>query len=96
MASSNKLLLCLIKLFHVGAFCQYVFAIYYDLNYVKAPASETHVIVQPGFGGRSRFLTYWCLVSKLIEKNSVIRKKTILLFMIGNLDHAKVDELTPN
>lgn len=53
---------------HFIAFAQYAISIYYDLNYVKAPPHLEEIIVRPGMGGRSRFLTYWCMVSKSNHK----------------------------
>lgn len=51
-------------LFHSTAISQYYFAIYYDINYVAFPKSLEKTLARPGMGGRSRFLSYWCLVSK--------------------------------
>lgn len=51
-------------LFHIITLGQYVFAIYYDINYVVLRKNVDHVMTRPGFGGRLRFLTYWCLVSQ--------------------------------
>lgn len=48
---------------HLIAFVQFVYAIYYDWNHVKIPADLDLKMVKPGIGGRTRFLTYWCLVS---------------------------------
>lgn len=50
---------------HMIAFVQFVYAIYYDWNFVQIPADVTLKMVQPGIGGRTRFLTYWCLVSRV-------------------------------
>lgn len=49
-----------VKFVHIIALSQYIFSIIYDLNNVIAPAT----IPFGGFGGRSRYLTYWCLVCK--------------------------------
>lgn len=56
------------KFVHLIAFGQYAFSIYYDLNYVVLPDGDESVrLARPGFGGRSRFLTYWGLVSTLSD-----------------------------
>lgn len=52
---------------HFIAFAQYAVSMYYDLNYVEAPKHLKEIIFRPGMGGRSRFLTYWCLVSRTIN-----------------------------
>lgn len=59
---------------HFIAFAQYAISMYYDLNYVKAPKHLSATIVRPGMGGRSRYLTYWCLVS---GKLSASRNKVL-------------------
>ncbi|XP_031629458.1 androgen-induced gene 1 protein-like isoform X2 [Contarinia nasturtii] len=52
----------LVKLFHLIVVGQYYFSLYYDFNHVVIPHHEKHMIARPGFGGRSRYLTYWCLI----------------------------------
>lgn len=52
-----------VLIWHVIAFSTFVYAIYYDWTFVKVPEDVTLKMVQPGIGGRTRFLTYWCLVS---------------------------------
>lgn len=60
-----KLVLRVLRTFlHIITLSQYIFAIYYDFNYVVLRKDTDHVMVRPGFGGRLRFLTYWCLVSQ--------------------------------
>lgn len=53
-----------LKLFHSVALIQFVYGIHYD---VRAHADPRHIelveIMKPGFGGITRFLTYWGLVS---------------------------------
>lgn len=49
---------------HLIAFVQFVYAIYFDWNHVKIPDNINLKMVSPGIGGRTRFLTYWCLVSR--------------------------------
>lgn len=49
-----------IKFLHIIAFGVYIFSIFYDISYVVAP--EKTVKTYAGFGGRSGYLTYWCLV----------------------------------
>lgn len=56
-----------VNFFHLVVWGQYAFSIFYDFNYVIVPKDATHVMTRPGFGGRLRFLTYWCLVSKINE-----------------------------
>ena len=56
---------------HLIAFVQFVYAIYFDWNFVKIPENVTLKMVQPGIGGRTRFLTYWCLVSRVSIVGSV-------------------------
>lgn len=48
---------------HLIAFVQFLYAIYYDWYFVQIPHDVALKMVQPGIGGRTRFLTYWCLVS---------------------------------
>lgn len=50
---------------HTLILLQYVFGITYDLMYVEIPQHIHLPMIRGGFGGRSRFLTYWCLVSIL-------------------------------
>lgn len=50
-------------IWHVVAVAQYGFGIFYDLRFVDIPITIDLPMVRRGFGGRSRFLTYWCLVS---------------------------------
>lgn len=58
------------KPLHLVALSQYLFALYYDFNYLVVPEHVAPTIVAGGYGGRSRFLTYWCLVSlKNFDKN---------------------------
>lgn len=65
------MLYLLTKPLHLVALSQYLFALYYDFNYLVVPEHVAPTIVQPGCpGGRSRFLTYWCLVSlKIFGQN---------------------------
>ena len=56
---------------HLIAFVQFVYAIYFDWNFVKIPENVTLKMVQPGIGRRTRFLTYWCLVSRVSIVGSV-------------------------
>lgn len=51
---------------HIITLSQYIFAMYYDIKYVvlRKDTDSDHVMIRPGFGGRLRFLTYWCLVSQ--------------------------------
>lgn len=60
---------------HVIALCQYLYAIYYDCYYVRVPQ---HIYKQhpmfKGLGGRSRLLTFWCLVSVILEVKLVVLK----------------------
>lgn len=53
----------LVTIIHLIIMSHYMFSIFYDLKYVVLPENEASVIARPGFGGRSRYLTYWCLVS---------------------------------
>lgn len=53
---------------HMIAFVQFLYAIYFDWNFVQVPADIELKMVQPGIGGRTRFLTYWCLVSRWINR----------------------------
>lgn len=51
---------------HILSITQFVYALYFDFNFVKIPddtASQTLKAMMTGYGGRFRFLTYWCLVS---------------------------------
>lgn len=49
---------------HFVAVFQYLFAIYYDMNYVEFPERKNVPDgAFPKFGGKAKFLTYWCLVS---------------------------------
>lgn len=50
-------------IFHIITLSQYIGAMYYDINYVVMRKNMDHMMIRPGFGGRLRFLTYWCLVS---------------------------------
>lgn len=52
---------------HFIAFAHYAISMYYDLNYVEWPNYLKEMIFRTGMGGRSRFLTYWCLVSGTIN-----------------------------
>lgn len=54
----------MLKIFHIISLVQYVYAIHYDLNTVLMQQKEQPELIRPGFGGRLRFLTYWCMVSK--------------------------------
>lgn len=49
---------------HIIALCQYIYAVYYDCYHVIIPDHIQMKMFQKNFGGKSRFLTYWCLVSK--------------------------------
>lgn len=55
----------LVKLFHIIAFIQYVFSIYYDLMYVH-PHIQTasHKFKRTPYGGKFKYLTFWNIVSK--------------------------------
>lgn len=55
-----------VLVWHIIAFSQYVYAIYYDWNFLVIPSNIKLKMITPGFGGRTRFLTYWCLVSTFI------------------------------
>lgn len=64
---------------HLIAFVQFVYAIHYDWHHVKIPDNINLKMVQPGIGGRTRFLTYWCLVSRayfpLSSRDKGLRKR---------------------
>lgn len=47
-------------IWHLIAVIQYNYAIYYEHNYVVIP--DYIQARMPNMGGKSRFLTYWCLV----------------------------------
>lgn len=53
---------------HLIAFTQYIYAIYYNYNFIVIPKTVVNIpkMLKTGMGGHSRFLTYWCLVSKYI------------------------------
>lgn len=71
------------RIIHFIAFSQYAFSIFYDLNYVVLPEGDNNIrIVRPGFGGRSRFLTYWCLVSISFKSD---KKCSTLVMMDGKV-----------
>lgn len=59
-------------IWHIIALGQYGYAIYYDNYYVTIP-ENMHILkklAQTDLGGRTKFLTYWCLVSVLIIVNT--------------------------
>lgn len=49
-----------VVIWHLIAVVQYYYAIYYEHNYVVIP--DYIQARMPSMGGKSRFLTYWCLV----------------------------------
>lgn len=59
-------------IWHTIALVQYIFGIYYDLTFVVIPSDLDLPMLRPGFGGRSRFLTYWCLVRIFYEKQFIM------------------------
>lgn len=59
----------LAKFFHLVGLAHYYYALYYDFNYIVIPEDQKHTLARPGFGGRSRFLTYWSLVRKVKKEN---------------------------
>lgn len=68
MASNKKLVESTCRryircIWHVIALTQYGFGIFYDLRFVDIPKDIDLPMLRRGFGGRTRFLTYWCLVS---------------------------------
>lgn len=52
---------------HIIALAQYLYAIYYDCTQVTIPDHLANQVpmLQRNFGGRARFLTWWCLVSAM-------------------------------
>lgn len=48
---------------HLIAAAQYYYAIHYHQFSLVIPDDLGLDMLRPGLGGRSRFLTYWCLVS---------------------------------
>lgn len=66
-----------VKFFHLIVVGQFFFSMYYDFNYIVVPKDTTHVMTRPGFGGRLRFLTYWCLVSTTTSRTKERKKKLI-------------------
>lgn len=52
-------------IWHLIAVVQYNYAIYYEHNYVVIP--DYIQARMPNMGGKSRFLTYWCLVCLLFN-----------------------------
>lgn len=54
-----------LKLFHLIAAIQFVYGIHYDVRANADPRIEQIEFFNPKFGGITRFLTYWGLVSVL-------------------------------
>lgn len=52
-----------VSTFHLIAVVQFWYSIYYHCYHLIVPDSIQLEMIKPGLGGRSRFLTYWCLVS---------------------------------
>lgn len=54
-----------VLVWHLIAIGQYYYAIYFDRYFVKIPEDlNIPKMMRPSeYGGRSKFLTYWCLVS---------------------------------
>lgn len=59
-----------VLIWHLIAISQYYYAIYFDRYFVKIPNDlAIPKMMRPGeFGGRTKFLTYWCLVSTRISR----------------------------
>jgi hypothetical protein len=45
------------------AFVQFVYAMHYNINLNIPDVEGVPKMLRTGYGGMSRFLTYWCLVS---------------------------------
>lgn len=81
-----------VLIWHLIAISQYYYAIYFDRFHVKIP-DDLHIpkMMRPGeYGGRSKFLTYWCLIlqavyftvcliNDFIGTNEVAPRKTLPL-----------------
>lgn len=54
-----------VLVWHLIAISQYYYAIYFDRYFVKIPddLAVPKMMRSDVYGGRSKFLTYWCLVS---------------------------------
>lgn len=52
------------SILHMLAFGQFVYAIHYNINLNIPDVRGVPKMLRGGYGGMSRFLTYWCLVSK--------------------------------
>lgn len=50
---------------HICALVQMGYALHYDLNLNLPNTPGMPQMLREGLGGRSRFLTYWCLVSSV-------------------------------
>lgn len=61
----------LVKPFHLFVVVHNLISLYYDFNYLVVPQNGAPDFARPGFGGRSRFLTYWCLVSLKYKKKII-------------------------
>lgn len=55
-----------LKSFHLIALIQFAYGIHYDVRANADPCIEQIEFFKPKFGGITRFLTYWGLVSILV------------------------------
>lgn len=85
-----------VSTYHIIALWQYLYAIWYDYNYVVVPQNirNQHPMMKSGIGGRYRFLTYWCLVSvnlkfryKLFLRNQYIFN----IFRTFDVDYIRIE-----
>lgn len=63
----------LLKLFHLIALIQFAYGIHYDVRANADRRIEQDEFFKPKFGGNTRFLTYWGLVSENDWKKNVIK-----------------------
>lgn len=55
------------SILHIMAIVQMGYALHFDFNLNIPNTAGVPRMLREGYGGRARFLTYWCLVSKLIN-----------------------------
>jgi hypothetical protein len=65
------------SILHLMAIVQMMYALHFDFNLNIPNHSGVPRMLREGYGGRARFLTYWCLVRILLlinQKNSNVIK----------------------